>query len=116
MVAYASQGTPPSSPAAVASVFSRVIGAAAQAQKQPPGSPLGIAAVLLQGAQGSLFFHSQNQAATGVSLAAGDDARDPLPEKTVGFFTRFFSSLHRESFAVDKYSSKFSGNLPNDLV
>ncbi|XP_008204373.1 calcium/calmodulin-dependent protein kinase type II alpha chain isoform X13 [Nasonia vitripennis] len=49
-VAYASQGTPPSSPAAAASVFSRVIGAA-QAQKQTPGSPLGIAAVLLQGAQ-----------------------------------------------------------------
>ncbi|XP_032453251.1 calcium/calmodulin-dependent protein kinase type II alpha chain isoform X23 [Nasonia vitripennis] len=48
--AYASQGTPPSSPAAAASVFSRVIGAA-QAQKQTPGSPLGIAAVLLQGAQ-----------------------------------------------------------------
>lgn len=53
-VAYASQGTPPSSPAAAASVFSRVIGAA-QAQKQPPGSPLGIAAVLLQGAQGTLL-------------------------------------------------------------
>ncbi|KAL7296438.1 hypothetical protein TKK_0010445 [Trichogramma kaykai] len=50
--AYGSQGTPPSSPASAASVFSRAIGAA-QAQKQTPGSPLGIAAVLLQGAQGS---------------------------------------------------------------
>ncbi|XP_023314227.1 calcium/calmodulin-dependent protein kinase type II alpha chain isoform X2 [Trichogramma pretiosum] len=50
--AYGSQGTPPSSPASTASVFSRAIGAA-QAQKQTPGSPLGIAAVLLQGAQGS---------------------------------------------------------------
>ncbi|XP_014221031.1 calcium/calmodulin-dependent protein kinase type II alpha chain isoform X9 [Trichogramma pretiosum] len=48
--AYGSQGTPPSSPASTASVFSRAIGAA-QAQKQTPGSPLGIAAVLLQGAQ-----------------------------------------------------------------
>ncbi|XP_031780847.1 calcium/calmodulin-dependent protein kinase type II alpha chain isoform X3 [Nasonia vitripennis] len=63
-VAYASQGTPPSSPAAAASVFSRVIGAA-QAQKQTPGSPLGIAAVLLQGAQavgsgGSSSSHSSS--------------------------------------------------------
>ncbi|XP_032453245.1 calcium/calmodulin-dependent protein kinase type II alpha chain isoform X10 [Nasonia vitripennis] len=62
--AYASQGTPPSSPAAAASVFSRVIGAA-QAQKQTPGSPLGIAAVLLQGAQavgsgGSSSSHSSS--------------------------------------------------------
>ncbi|XP_058801237.1 calcium/calmodulin-dependent protein kinase type II alpha chain isoform X4 [Phymastichus coffea] len=69
--AYGSQGTPPSSPAAVASVFSRAIGAA-QAHRQqiqqqqqqqqqqqspppppqPPGSPLSIvAAVLLQSAQ-----------------------------------------------------------------
>ena len=54
--AYASQGTPPSSPASVASVFSRAIGAA-QSQKQPAtsGNPLGIAAVLLQGAQGKIF-------------------------------------------------------------
>ncbi|XP_043272653.1 calcium/calmodulin-dependent protein kinase type II alpha chain isoform X2 [Venturia canescens] len=50
--AYASQGTPPSSPAA-ASIFSRVVGAAGAASKQPqsPGNHLGIAAVLLQGAQ-----------------------------------------------------------------
>ncbi|XP_024938225.1 calcium/calmodulin-dependent protein kinase type II alpha chain isoform X21 [Cephus cinctus] len=52
---FASQGTPPNSPAA-ASVFSKVMGAAAaqaQANKQAqvPGNPLGIAAVLLQGAQ-----------------------------------------------------------------
>ncbi|XP_076239067.1 calcium/calmodulin-dependent protein kinase II isoform X20 [Calliopsis andreniformis] len=50
----ASQGTPPNSPAAV-SAFSRVVGAANQANKQPQnqvqGNPLGIAAVLLQGAQ-----------------------------------------------------------------
>ncbi|XP_012276422.1 calcium/calmodulin-dependent protein kinase type II alpha chain isoform X8 [Orussus abietinus] len=48
---FASQGTPPSSPAA-ASVFSRVIGATtANKQGQGSGNPLGIAAVLLQGAQ-----------------------------------------------------------------
>ncbi|XP_017797239.1 PREDICTED: calcium/calmodulin-dependent protein kinase type II alpha chain isoform X3 [Habropoda laboriosa] len=50
----ASQGTPPNSPAAV-SAFSRIVGAASQtnkqAQNQVQGSPLGIAAVLLQGAQ-----------------------------------------------------------------
>ncbi|XP_076226842.1 calcium/calmodulin-dependent protein kinase II isoform X14 [Nomia melanderi] len=50
----ASQGTPPNSPAAV-SAFARVVGAASQTNKQPQnqvqGSPLGIAAVLLQGAQ-----------------------------------------------------------------
>ncbi|XP_044011094.1 calcium/calmodulin-dependent protein kinase type II alpha chain isoform X5 [Aphidius gifuensis] len=57
--AYASQGTPPNSPAA-GSIFSRVIGAATgnkqqqqqqQQQQQNTGNPLGIAAVLLQGAQ-----------------------------------------------------------------
>lgn len=49
----ASQGTPPNSPAAV-SAFSRVVGAASQTNKQNQvqGNPLGIAAVLLQGAQG----------------------------------------------------------------
>ncbi|XP_046419902.1 calcium/calmodulin-dependent protein kinase type II alpha chain isoform X6 [Neodiprion virginianus] len=48
----ASQGTPPSSPAA-ASVFSRVMVGQTPSQKQPQsaGSTLGIAAVLLQGAQ-----------------------------------------------------------------
>ncbi|XP_076389391.1 calcium/calmodulin-dependent protein kinase II isoform X15 [Megachile rotundata] len=50
----ASQGTPPNSPAAV-SAFSRVVGAAGQtnkqAQNQVHGNPLGLAAVLLQGAQ-----------------------------------------------------------------
>ncbi|KAK0163940.1 hypothetical protein PV328_002621 [Microctonus aethiopoides] len=46
---YASQGTPPSSPAA-GSIFSRVMGAAT-ANKQGSGNALGIAAVLLQGAQ-----------------------------------------------------------------
>nr|XP_034174161.1 calcium/calmodulin-dependent protein kinase type II alpha chain isoform X15 [Osmia lignaria] len=48
----ASQGTPPNSPAAV-SAFSRVVGAASQTNKQNQvqGNPLGIAAVLLQGAQ-----------------------------------------------------------------
>ncbi|XP_076174051.1 calcium/calmodulin-dependent protein kinase II isoform X11 [Ptiloglossa arizonensis] len=50
----ASQGTPPNSPAAV-SAFARVVGAASQTNKQPQnqvqGNPLGIAAVLLQGAQ-----------------------------------------------------------------
>lgn len=61
-----SQGTPPSSPAAL-SAFSKAVGAAttmmnkqapnqtqtqAQAQIQSTGNPLGIAAVLLQGAQG----------------------------------------------------------------
>ena len=55
---YASQGTPPSSPAAT-SVFSRVMGAAT-GNKQAPGSgnPLGIAAVLLQGAQGKMILKS----------------------------------------------------------
>lgn len=52
----ASQGTPPNSPAAV-SAFARVVGAASQTNKQPQnqvqGNPLGIAAVLLQGAQGN---------------------------------------------------------------
>ncbi|XP_057338689.1 calcium/calmodulin-dependent protein kinase type II alpha chain isoform X9 [Microplitis mediator] len=48
---YASQGTPPSSPAAV-SIFSKVMGAAAgNKQIQGPGNSLGIAAVLLHGAQ-----------------------------------------------------------------
>ncbi|XP_014299751.1 calcium/calmodulin-dependent protein kinase type II alpha chain isoform X8 [Microplitis demolitor] len=48
---YASQGTPPSSPAA-ASIFSKVMGAAAgNKQIQGPGNSLGIAAVLLHGAQ-----------------------------------------------------------------
>ncbi|KAK0182369.1 hypothetical protein PV327_000516 [Microctonus hyperodae] len=46
---YASQGTPPSSPAA-GSIFSRVMGAAT-GNKQGSGNALGIAAVLLQGAQ-----------------------------------------------------------------
>ncbi|CAK9820868.1 Calcium/calmodulin-dependent protein kinase type II alpha chain [Anthophora plagiata] len=48
----ASQGTPPNSPAAV-SAFSRIVGAASQTNKQAQnqGNPLGIAAVLLQGAQ-----------------------------------------------------------------
>ncbi|XP_033225006.1 calcium/calmodulin-dependent protein kinase type II alpha chain isoform X8 [Belonocnema kinseyi] len=48
---YGSQGTPPNSPAAT-SVFSRLLGSAT-GNKQAPGSgnPLGIAAVLLQGAQ-----------------------------------------------------------------
>ncbi|XP_076673386.1 calcium/calmodulin-dependent protein kinase II isoform X18 [Andrena cerasifolii] len=49
-----SQGTPPNSPAAV-TAFSRVVGAASQVNKQPQnqvqGNPLGLAAVLLQGAQ-----------------------------------------------------------------
>lgn len=49
-----SQGTPPNSPAAV-SAFARVVGAASQTNKQPQnqvqGNPLGLAAVLLQGAQ-----------------------------------------------------------------
>lgn len=53
-LAYASQGTPPSSPAA-ASIFSRVMGATtANKQGQGSGNPLGIAAVLLQGAQGKI--------------------------------------------------------------
>ncbi|XP_034937403.1 calcium/calmodulin-dependent protein kinase type II alpha chain isoform X8 [Chelonus insularis] len=48
---YASQGTPPNSPAA-ASIFSKVMGAATGSkQAQGSGNPLGIAAVLLQGAQ-----------------------------------------------------------------
>ncbi|XP_017877716.1 calcium/calmodulin-dependent protein kinase type II alpha chain isoform X8 [Ceratina calcarata] len=50
----ASQGTPPNSPGAV-SAFSRLVGAASQTNKQPQnqvqGNPLGLAAVLLQGAQ-----------------------------------------------------------------
>ncbi|XP_017765905.1 PREDICTED: calcium/calmodulin-dependent protein kinase type II alpha chain isoform X6 [Eufriesea mexicana] len=49
----ASQGTPPNSPAAV-SAFSRVVAASQtnkQAQNQVQGNPLGLAAVLLQGAQ-----------------------------------------------------------------
>ncbi|XP_050573651.1 calcium/calmodulin-dependent protein kinase type II alpha chain isoform X7 [Bombus affinis] len=49
----ASQGTPPNSPAAV-SAFSRVMAASQtnkQAQNQVQGNPLGLAAVLLQGAQ-----------------------------------------------------------------
>ncbi|XP_015119368.1 calcium/calmodulin-dependent protein kinase type II alpha chain isoform X2 [Diachasma alloeum] len=46
---YASQGTPPSSPAAGA-IFSRVMGAAT-GNKQAQANPLGLAAVLLQGAQ-----------------------------------------------------------------
>ncbi|XP_078036386.1 calcium/calmodulin-dependent protein kinase II isoform X3 [Augochlora pura] len=53
----ASQGTPPNSPSAV-SAFARVVGAASQTnnpnkqpQNQVQGSPLGLAAVLLQGAQ-----------------------------------------------------------------
>ncbi|KZC08978.1 Calcium/calmodulin-dependent protein kinase type II subunit beta [Dufourea novaeangliae] len=51
----ASQGTPPNSPAAI-SAFARVVGAASQTSKQPQNqiqgnNPLGIAAVLLQGAQ-----------------------------------------------------------------
>ncbi|XP_012346527.1 calcium/calmodulin-dependent protein kinase type II alpha chain isoform X13 [Apis florea] len=48
----ASQGTPPNSPAAV-SAFSRVVGAARETNKQNQvqGNPLGLAAVLLQGAQ-----------------------------------------------------------------
>ncbi|XP_011500183.1 PREDICTED: calcium/calmodulin-dependent protein kinase type II alpha chain isoform X5 [Ceratosolen solmsi marchali] len=47
--AYGSQGTPPSSPASAVSAFSRA--GMAHSQKQAPGSPLGIAAALLQGAQ-----------------------------------------------------------------
>ena len=50
----ASQGTPPNSPAAV-SAFSRVVAASQtnkQVQNQVQGNPLGLAAVLLQGAQG----------------------------------------------------------------
>ncbi|KAK1126471.1 hypothetical protein K0M31_005103 [Melipona bicolor] len=50
----ASQGTPPNSPAAV-SAFSRVVAASQtnkQAQNQVQGNALGLAAVLLQGAQG----------------------------------------------------------------
>ncbi|XP_074104519.1 calcium/calmodulin-dependent protein kinase II isoform X11 [Cotesia typhae] len=48
---YASQGTPPNSPAA-ASIFSKVMGAAAASkQNQGSGNSLGIAAVLLHGAQ-----------------------------------------------------------------
>ncbi|XP_063984771.1 calcium/calmodulin-dependent protein kinase type II alpha chain isoform X7 [Diachasmimorpha longicaudata] len=46
---YTSQGTPPSSPAAGA-IFSRVMGAAT-GNKQAQANPLGLAAVLLQGAQ-----------------------------------------------------------------
>ncbi|XP_051165214.1 calcium/calmodulin-dependent protein kinase type II alpha chain isoform X2 [Leptopilina boulardi] len=73
---YASQGTPPNSPAAT-SVFSRVM-VPATGNKQAPGSgnPLGIAAVLLQGAQagngsGSGSSHSSSSnsqnSQTGVS-------------------------------------------------
>ncbi|XP_061929695.1 calcium/calmodulin-dependent protein kinase type II alpha chain isoform X26 [Apis cerana] len=49
----ASQGTPPNSPAAAVSAFSRVVGAARETNKQNQvqGNPLGLAAVLLQGAQ-----------------------------------------------------------------
>ncbi|XP_076766199.1 calcium/calmodulin-dependent protein kinase II isoform X10 [Xylocopa sonorina] len=51
----ASQGTPPNTPPAAVSAFSRVVGAASQtnkqAQNQVQGNPLGLAAVLLQGAQ-----------------------------------------------------------------
>lgn len=51
-IGYASQGTPPNSPAA-ASIFSKVMGAAAASkQNQGSGNSLGIAAVLLHGAQG----------------------------------------------------------------
>ncbi|XP_054003415.1 calcium/calmodulin-dependent protein kinase type II alpha chain isoform X7 [Hylaeus anthracinus] len=49
----ASQGTPPNSPAAVSALI-RVVGAASQnkqPQNQVQGNPLGLAAVLLQGAQ-----------------------------------------------------------------
>ncbi|XP_011301766.1 calcium/calmodulin-dependent protein kinase type II alpha chain isoform X2 [Fopius arisanus] len=46
---YASQGTPPSSPAAGA-IISKVMGAAT-GNKQAQANPLGLAAVLLQGAQ-----------------------------------------------------------------
>lgn len=51
----ASQGTPPNSPAAAVSAFSRVVGAARETNKQNQvqgANPLGLAAVLLQGAQG----------------------------------------------------------------
>ncbi|XP_006560577.1 calcium/calmodulin-dependent protein kinase II isoform X17 [Apis mellifera] len=50
----ASQGTPPNSPAAAVSAFSRVVGAARETNKQNQvqgANPLGLAAVLLQGAQ-----------------------------------------------------------------
>lgn len=51
----ASQGTPPNSPAAAVSAFSRVVGAVRETNKQNQvqgANPLGLAAVLLQGAQG----------------------------------------------------------------
>ncbi|XP_011500180.1 PREDICTED: calcium/calmodulin-dependent protein kinase type II alpha chain isoform X2 [Ceratosolen solmsi marchali] len=62
--AYGSQGTPPSSPASAVSAFSRA--GMAHSQKQAPGSPLGIAAALLQGAQasGSGSGSSSNQSSS----------------------------------------------------
>ncbi|CAG5107981.1 Similar to CAMK2B: Calcium/calmodulin-dependent protein kinase type II subunit beta (Bos taurus) [Cotesia congregata] len=66
---YASQGTPPNSPAA-ASIFSKVMGAAAASkQNQGCGNSLGIAAVLLHGAQADSGHGNSNSSSSGGSTS-----------------------------------------------
>ncbi|XP_074104510.1 calcium/calmodulin-dependent protein kinase II isoform X2 [Cotesia typhae] len=66
---YASQGTPPNSPAA-ASIFSKVMGAAAASkQNQGSGNSLGIAAVLLHGAQADSGHGNSNSSSSGGSTS-----------------------------------------------
>ncbi|XP_034937335.1 calcium/calmodulin-dependent protein kinase type II alpha chain isoform X1 [Chelonus insularis] len=77
---YASQGTPPNSPAA-ASIFSKVMGAATGSkQAQGSGNPLGIAAVLLQGAQEEPTSNSRR--ASNLSSEVEDEIRIMCPVKT----------------------------------
>ncbi|KAG8036405.1 hypothetical protein G9C98_003727, partial [Cotesia typhae] len=68
-IGYASQGTPPNSPAA-ASIFSKVMGAAAASkQNQGSGNSLGIAAVLLHGAQADSGHGNSNSSSSGGSTS-----------------------------------------------
>ncbi|XP_034937370.1 calcium/calmodulin-dependent protein kinase type II alpha chain isoform X5 [Chelonus insularis] len=77
---YASQGTPPNSPAA-ASIFSKVMGAATGSkQAQGSGNPLGIAAVLLQGAQEEPTSNSRR--ASNLSSEVEDARRQEIIKMT----------------------------------
>ncbi|XP_044594295.1 calcium/calmodulin-dependent protein kinase type II alpha chain isoform X5 [Cotesia glomerata] len=103
---YASQGTPPNSPAA-ASIFSKVMGAAAASkQNQGSGNSLGIAAVLLHGAQADSGHGNSNSSSSGGSTSTSSQ------NSQTGILSSFPSVVsvnspprHRNSSAAEDYST-----------
>ncbi|XP_046475467.1 calcium/calmodulin-dependent protein kinase II isoform X10 [Neodiprion pinetum] len=110
----ASQGTPPSSPAA-ASVFSRVMVGQTPSQKQPQsaGSTLGIAAVLLQGAQagsGSGSGSSHSSSSNSQNSQTGGSPSSTIHLNACG------STPRRHDSNTDSQSDGIGGGRGNQVM